>query len=313
MSSLIDVAIGLALVFFLASMLCSSVQEIIARYFSARGKLMREGLTSLVPDRWLYLRLINHPMVSGLYRGRPGKGSRPSYLPTRNFTLALVDTLLLHHGLHGVKNTTLSLGSLTKAIQHARSNDLGIGHTLLPVVEAAPDLETAMANIDVWFDSTMDRVSGWYKSYSQQRLLIIGLVTAALFNIDTLQITASLSHSAELRAAIVATTQHISAQDTPANIDARVELKRLVSTGLPIGYTCPNSRPGNDLGWRKVLGRYEKCVATTLGSAGNNPLQKLIGWLLTALATTLGAPFWFDAIKKLVNARNSGPAPSRKS
>jgi hypothetical protein len=34
-------------------------------------------------------------------------------------------------------------------------------------------------------------------------------------------------------------------------------------------------------------------------------LYKLIGWLTTAIAVSLGAKFWFDLLRQLVNFRNS--------
>lgn len=36
---------------------------------------------------------------------------------------------------------------------------------------------------------------------------------------------------------------------------------------------------------------------------------KLLGFILTALAISLGAPFWFDLLRKLVNIRSSGTKP----
>jgi hypothetical protein len=43
--------------------------------------------------------------------------------------------------------------------------------------------------------------------------------------------------------------------------------------------------------------------------------QHLVGWALTVVAISLGAPFWFDALKGLVNLRAAGkpPQPSEKS
>ena len=38
-------------------------------------------------------------------------------------------------------------------------------------------------------------------------------------------------------------------------------------------------------------------------------VSKLLGFLLTALAVSLGAPFWFDLLKKLVNIRSAGARP----
>jgi hypothetical protein len=38
-------------------------------------------------------------------------------------------------------------------------------------------------------------------------------------------------------------------------------------------------------------------------------ITKFAGWVLTALAVTLGAPFWFDLLNRLVNLRSSGRRP----
>lgn len=37
-----------------------------------------------------------------------------------------------------------------------------------------------------------------------------------------------------------------------------------------------------------------------------------IGWLLTALAASLGAPFWFDMLNKVMSIRSAGKAPEEK-
>jgi len=38
-------------------------------------------------------------------------------------------------------------------------------------------------------------------------------------------------------------------------------------------------------------------------------VSKVLGFILTALAISMGAPFWFDLLKKLVNIRSSGSRP----
>lgn len=38
-------------------------------------------------------------------------------------------------------------------------------------------------------------------------------------------------------------------------------------------------------------------------------LSKLLGFILTALAVSMGAPFWFDLLKKMVNIRSTGSTP----
>jgi hypothetical protein len=42
-------------------------------------------------------------------------------------------------------------------------------------------------------------------------------------------------------------------------------------------------------------------------------LGKLIGWVLSAVAISLGAPFWFDLLKKIApGTRMSGPSADEK-
>ena len=37
-----------------------------------------------------------------------------------------------------------------------------------------------------------------------------------------------------------------------------------------------------------------------------------LGWLLTALAATLGAPFWFDTLNRILSIRSAGKAPEER-
>ena len=42
-------------------------------------------------------------------------------------------------------------------------------------------------------------------------------------------------------------------------------------------------------------------------------LTKIVGLMVTALALSLGAPFWFDALNRLVSVRDSGKSPDASS
>jgi hypothetical protein len=35
----------------------------------------------------------------------------------------------------------------------------------------------------------------------------------------------------------------------------------------------------------------------------------IMGWILSGLAITMGASFWFDLLNKVINVRNTGPRP----
>jgi hypothetical protein len=47
-------------------------------------------------------------------------------------------------------------------------------------------------------------------------------------------------------------------------------------------------------------------------SERNNPtdwLLRILGWLISIAAISLGAPFWFDTLNKFINIRSAGKSP----
>ena len=46
------------------------------------------------------------------------------------------------------------------------------------------------------------------------------------------------------------------------------------------------------------------CIAWFAKTVWNH----LLGWIVTVLAISLGAPFWFDVLNKIMNLRNAGRA-----
>jgi hypothetical protein len=320
--SLIQVALGLAVVYLLVCLLASGVRELIARFLGERGKLLQQSLKNLLSDRWVYLRVINHPVMSGLYRDVPGRGKPPSYVPGRNFAQALLDVLAgrqrLASNARTKKAAAFDLKGLQKAVRNAKGEDLAIGHALQPMVEGAASLDEALANVEQWFESSAARIGGWYKARTQKMLFFIGFGIAITFNVDTIQIASTLAQSEGLRAAITATAERLTAEGLPQQGQAdaaKAELVKLAAAGLPIGYSCvgtPTRAPTSDAPLRALTftALKEKCWSEASQYGLGFWVVKLAGWLLTALATMLGAPFWFDAIGRVVSLRGAGSKPS---
>ncbi len=76
-SDVLEVGIGLILLFLLASLICSAVVEMIEGVLKARAMNMERGLRELLqdPDGELAAKLFQHPLIYNLYRGAydPGK------------------------------------------------------------------------------------------------------------------------------------------------------------------------------------------------------------------------------------------------
>ncbi len=170
---------------------------------------------------------------------------------------------------------------------------------LLTLVDAAGrDVSRARENIEDWFNSAMDRVSGAYKRRTHVIILLMGFGVTVFINADTVAIVNSLVQDKALRESLVAASQEYAKtrqQDTQSSPEQRVDenLKKIGTLGLPIGWNRADARtwPGDSFGgW----------------------LLKLFGWVLTAMAISLGAPFWFDMLNKVIVVRAT-VKPTEKS
>lgn len=323
---ILEMAIGLVFIYFLVSMLCSAVVEFAAAYFGRRGAFLREGMINLLRDRWFYLRVINHPLVTSLYRNVPGKPRTPSYIPAKNFADTLLDVLVLKASEldADLKQKLATDGRSAKDVQAAARTCAAYGYTvgdaLLPLIDSANgSLDEIRKNLEQWYESGMDRVSGWYKKYTRQLLFIVGLLVAIAFNVDTFEIANQLATSPALRASLanaadqmIASGKYADAKLPQNDQDAQksaAEIKKFASSlaqfekqGLPLGFSCLEEASGLD-------GTVKACWDKSRKASNGEWLHKLGGWLVTGIAISFGAPFWFDLLNRLVDLRAAGKKP----
>jgi hypothetical protein len=325
-SKILEVAIGVIFVFLLVSLICSAIREGIESWVKARAAFLEQGVRELLHDKsavGIARAIYTHPLIYGLYLDeyRPRTDSRlngfsrggnlPSYIPARSFALALLDISARGHGSQGEASNP-SAPELTLPL--IRENVLNIENgpvqriVLGAVDTAGGDMERAVSNVAAWFDSGMDRVSGGYKRATQKLLLGIGLVVAVGMNVNTIAIAHFLiRHDAE-RAALVARAE-IAARDSSilrAGRDVRFATARaaLDSLRLPIGWDDMELvRPWTT---RQVADAFG-ARSTVVEGRGLwlHVFEPLVGWLITALAAMLGAPFWFDVLNRVMVVRST--------
>jgi hypothetical protein len=336
----LDIAIGLAFIFFLLATLALTIQEFIAAILGLRARTLEQGLRSMLEDDekgWHYVdKFYDHPLIKSLYRTappkaftqakRPAKADKnaanvqaqplgknedtqsrgalaragaffkrtagPSYVSPRSFALVVLDNVapaddkktVFEAGLH-------ALDGLPE----------GLSKRLAPLITGADaDVEKQRANLEAWYDDTMARVSGWYKRKTQIILIAIGVVLVPAINANTIALTQRMWKDDTIRSAVLAQAQaqadataKTSAADKQLNAAAD-SVDKVVKVGIPMGWrgaAVPHGSAG---------------IATAVG-----------GWLLTVLAISLGAPFWFDLLGRFSRLRSSGkpetPLPAASS
>jgi hypothetical protein len=131
-----------------------------------------------------------------------------------------------------------------------------------------------------WFDNGMDRVSGVYKRKTQLWTFLIALATVATLNVSAVEVGRALWQRPMLAKTIAPEKNLVPAE----------ALRRLQALDLPIGWT--------------------RIRLESIRSLGG--IEMLLGWLITAITTLFGAPFWFDALERIVRLKGSGPSPAEK-
>lgn len=325
LTTLLSVAIALSFAYFLLSSVASAINEAIGAILKNRPKGLEQAILTLVGGdkgdpqlAQIAQRVYDHSLVSGL-----SSIAKPSYVPARNFTHAVIDVLVKGAGADVLSSVRQAIADLPP--EHPLTQALRSAATA-----AGNDVEAFRGLVDKWFDDAMDRLSGVYKRNTQIILFGLGLALAITFNVDTLHMVGSLLSDKPALANVVAAatqaTETIAKASPPAtgtvdapngtedkNLrDAIIQSQqnaldaadRLLQANLPIGWHACPAKPDNSEAGALCLGWY-----ATSASPHYDFLVAFIGWLLTALAVSFGAPFWFDLLNTFVNIRAAGPKP----
>ena len=177
------------------------------------------------------------------------------------------------------------------------------------IMQAAGDMETLHKGVEDWFNHAMDQLSGDYKRFTGVVTFVIAFGLAIMFNIDALHVSQRLYTEPVLRKGTAdAAAAQILKTDTLSQNFSQTEQALLVSE--PVGWAgyktwCDGHSASS---WCAANGGLATLPARTWRLPTSWPYA-LMGWLVTALATMMGAPFWFDSLTRLVNLRNTGPKP----
>jgi hypothetical protein len=327
LSAIFDVALGLILVFLVMSVVASSISEYITNLFQRRAWNLERFLESVLMGTGI--KLVEDFYNKTMLATQAQNGRRPSYLKAEDFTQALISSLaakylpedsparqamvvadptleewaqIVHILWNDKLDITDKLTKLTWAeklrrqLQKMRKlppihigKPLPLAQVLSAMInQAKGDDQQVRKQIETWYDNSMARVSGWYKGQTQLILLVIGIVLAGVLNVDTIAISNSLLQNPAVRAVVDDAAKNMSnstssSPTTPTQVTAYLE-----KLNLPISWPDPNMPANAGTDWW---------------------LHKLLGIVITGLAISQGAPFWFDMLNKVTNLRSGGSAP----
>ncbi len=310
------------------------------RITSVFGLFKKSGHGAL-PDTTSYV-FYNHPLIKFL--GENKLNSKPAYINKQTFSKVLVDLLrgdkvkpgddIKHLIQKALDEKTVSWGV-------AQISDETLSYLRSIWADAEGDVEQFKISLENWFEATMERASGWYKKNIQFILFFIGFTIAVVFNVDTIKIISNLEKDPKLREQLLQQADAFS--KAHPNLDQQLAEQKALNAKYLLPHDLKNNQPlantdstsveqsedslslaqYTTLSARRdtLFRRADSLINTDLKKANNllglgwdeyeykslfNLLKSLLGWIITALALSLGAPFWFDLLNKMMKMRATG-------
>ena len=238
--------------------------------------------------------------------------SLPSYIPSRTFALALVS--ILNVGKKSGPSVVAEVRDYLSAAHSKHPEDKTIEALLALSIDAEDSVPRLQGNFENWYNDAMDRVSGWYKKNTQYVLLGIGLLLAVILNVNSIEVAQTLWFDRDLRTTLVDQVDKMHDQLPPRVAASQTDRDNLT---VKLGSDLQTFRGATaslfPVGWhhRPTL-PWQSDGMHHPGEWVLRAISVLAGWMITALAISLGAPFWFDLLNKFMVVRGT-VKPQEKS
>ena len=222
--------------------------------------------------------------------------------------------------------------------------------TLLLLVDRAESKSTSASlhihefqhEVEAMFDRSMQRATGVYKRNVQAICFLLGLLCSFLLNVNSVDLIGRLHRDNTLREALVQSApqmlQDKAGAQAPNKNDNQQFISRLkienlekeLGADLPISPLFRYDSTAKDQTLsvnpeftelcdmeelKKNPSRHPECGLPGFSKSTKPNVKKLAlsipGWLITAFAIYMGAPFWFEILAKLVQVRSIGKTAKR--
>lgn len=307
----IDILLGLSVVMLMVSLVVTVLTNAITNVLQTRGRNLLAGIASLLQQVHRELpasvseeiskAVLTHPLIKSA-------GDRYGAVIHREELTALLLELASGDGLNQLQTAARThLCDLLKAngITDPAGTMANVRALTLTLERAHPELSNQeryamaflqeansrfLAKINGWFDQTIDRVADRFTNSTRIITFAGSFAVAFALQLDTSTLVNRLSADDSLRQSLVAQAVKLTEQAPPATNPPPTpeELQRNLQNLATIHIL---DMPASLSDW---IGRWTV----------HNWAPKLLGILLTAMLLSLGAPFWYNALKNLVRLRS---------
>lgn len=268
----LNITIGMIFIYLLFSLFVSIINEIIGNLFNARGNKLFESIKDLIGEEGIR-EIVKDPRIKILTRKANVLSSAKAELEE------LKNTHWPDHIPEGI------FADIIADLDNSKiGGAIGTLHD---------DVKNSASRMKEVYEIALLQTRRTYTQYARKLTLWVSIIVVLLFNVDSISIFKDLANDPE-KAALVAqmAENYIAANDSlqlgadDATIaELKEELQKLQKSQLEdlestLGFGWNSTQFWNEIKW-----------------------HSLPGWIITILALSLGAPFWFDLLKKVVNIK----------
>lgn len=323
MAILLEVAISLAFIFLIFSIMVSGCCELWQLFTHKRGNFLYKALDDVFNDRLnkdFTFKILSHPLIDRL---RETDTKYPSYIGAATFADALIDVvrcdyqkpelLFDHHAKkYNVKFPELTpplenggaalLEQFLKGVDNLEESDLK--QLLRTMAFGASGYDDLKRNVVDWYNRYMEATSSWYKKDITRNLIIFATLVTVSFNIDAIHLTKTIYTDKTLRERIV---QH--ADDYVVRKLKDDSLNNVQQANAPVGDST-DLKQAEKKQISELKKAYKEVGLLDLPIGWPRPAEQnwclmIVGWLITIAALGYGADNWFNLLMKFFNVRTS--------
>ncbi|UUY09357.1 hypothetical protein LRS11_04800 [Pseudomonas sp. J452] len=306
---MLDVLIGLITLYLVYGLACTAIVEAVAAKLSWRGKQLRNALDELLAgqleaDGNAADAFFMHPLIQSLSKGQ---NSLPSYISAPAFARTV-------RALLDPTGTAQSLQTLIDQLPGSDDSNRIKGLLRALAMDTQNDAVAFGKALESQFDLVMERATGWFKKNTQTLSLVAAAALVLATNFDTIAVVNRLTLDEQARAVLIKAAEQQLSANPPAN-DATAQPATNTGTAQNLA-AQPAAQPLEgkelqliiDLGQTLGLGWRSSDKSKKQPEKSDNwqtHLSKLVGLAISILAVSLGAPFWFDMLQRVMQLRSS--------
>jgi len=288
--TIIEVAIGLAVAYYVLGMIVSFICGRILETLETRGKTLEEALIKVVGKRQLgdfiampqidTQRPMRYKHWYGIFGARM-RAARPDKIAAKTLVEAAFDLFEMGSkeiSAAGLKTQLETLPETAWTTNLKKLIDKGIG-----------DAEGLRSRTEEWVEGLLDQVADTYKAKARSFVILFSILITLITGLDSLEFAADLWSSPERRTIAVAKAEAYVAEN-----GAAADIDPLLNDIEDLTF---------NLGWWALPERLS--VVRAEGQIARFVLLKIAGLGITAAAVSQGSSFWYDVLKKLTSSSSS--------